>query len=55
MIMLCFAVCLDCAVDWGEWQACKGGSRIRTQYVASEAQGAGEPCPEILQSETEGM
>jgi len=44
---------VDCAVSWGEWGECSGGSRQRTEVVTTEAVGAGASCPE-LRTESEG-
>merc|ERR1712096_494005 len=39
--------CVDCVLDWEEWNECEDGSRSRVQIVVVEQKGAGKMCPEM--------
>ena len=47
--------CLDCVLVWGDFEDCVDGVMTRQEVVVSEAVGAGDACPEELQTEEAGM
>ena len=49
-----FTVCIDCEVDWEDWNECEGGTRSRSQIITVEPEGAGKVCPQ-LKSESESL
>ena len=40
-------------VEWGDWEDCSGGIRIRHQFVAVRKVGAGKECPPLKRDEEE--